>query len=644
MKMIYKLSLGMLAIALLIPLVGLWALHSSQQALERSIGQVSVDLAEEIVGVLDRHIHARIQEFQTYSKGGLLQDTLARSNQEFEALEDIQGHIGRLDEAWTSVPKEELTPAMQELLDDPLSQEFRDIIQFHERKYGYRTIGEVFLTNRYGANVAQSGKTTDYRQGDETWWQEARRDGVHVAEVEYDRSAEIYSTDIAIAIEDTYRDFAGVLKVVLNIEEAIKVIDEAQVKELFGQQEPEAFRLLTADGKVIYSTREFTLFEDASGWLPEEVLSAPGTARAGTFTTNDTVLGEVLCAYARSAGHRDFHGLGWILVLEHDKDKIHAPIAALRSRIWWASLIAALVGLGLGAVVAGSISSRIARLQKGAEIIGSGNLDYQIGSTARDEVGALSRAFDRMAANLKEITASRDEMNTEIAVRERTEETLRHSMAESERLLLNILPQAVAKRLKRSHGIIADRFDDVTILFADIVGFTRLAAHVPAIELVGLLNEIFSGFDRLTERHGVEKIKTIGDRYMAAGGLPVPREDHAEAVAAMALDMMDVIARFNEARGRAFNIQIGIHTGPVVAGIIGLKKFVYDLWGDTVITASSIETHGVPGCIQVSETTYERLRGKFLFDRREIQIKGKGDLTAYILTGVVAHETAGREE
>ena len=153
-------------------------------------------------------------------------------------------------------------------------------------------------------------------------------------------------------------------------------------------------------------------------------------------------------------------------------------------------------------------------------------------------------------------------------------------------LLLNILPEAIAARLKQEPGIIADAFDDVSVLFADIVGFTRLSAVISSVELVQMLNELFTEFDHLAARHGLEKIKTIGDAYMAVAGLPDPLEDHAGAAARMALDMLEVVGRYSERSGRQLDIRIGIHTGPAVAGVIGVNKFAYDLWGDTVNTAS----------------------------------------------------------
>lgn len=204
----------------------------------------------------------------------------------------------------------------------------------------------------------------------------------------------------------------------------------------------------------------------------------------------------------------------------------------------------------------------------------------------------------------------------------------------TDRLLLSILPMPVAEKLKQGHQIIADSFAEVTVLFADIVEFTKLSAHHTPIEIVSLLNHIFSAFDRLAQQHGVEKIKTIGDAYMAVGGLPIPRSNHAEAIAEMAIDMLDVVAQFQGDTYEPLTMRIGINTGPVVAGVIGTNKFIYDLWGDTVNIASRMESFGLAGCIQVSSTTYNILQNKYSFkERGVIPIKGKGEMTTYLLTG-----------
>jgi len=204
--------------------------------------------------------------------------------------------------------------------------------------------------------------------------------------------------------------------------------------------------------------------------------------------------------------------------------------------------------------------------------------------------------------------------------------------AKSEKLLLNILPEAVARQLKQDQRTIAENFAEVTVLFADIVGFTELSVGVPPVDMVKLLNQIFSTFDYLAEQHGLEKIKTIGDSYMVVGGLPLERADHLEAIANMALDMQKAIAQFQTPQQTPFRMRIGINIGPVIAGVIGVKKFIYDLWGDTVNTASRMESHGVPGSIQVTQVVYDRLNYRYRFlERGSIYVKGKGQMVTYFL-------------
>jgi class 3 adenylate cyclase len=204
--------------------------------------------------------------------------------------------------------------------------------------------------------------------------------------------------------------------------------------------------------------------------------------------------------------------------------------------------------------------------------------------------------------------------------------------ARAEHLLLNILPGTIAEQLKNENRPIADGFSEVTVLFADLVGFTPLAARMPPVDLVRMLDGLFSSFDEMTVRHGIEKIKTIGDAYMVAGGLPEFRSDHAEAVARMALEMRDVVAAFRTPSGDRLGIRIGINSGPVVAGVIGTRKFIYDLWGDAVNVASRMESHAQPGMIQVTESAYARLKDGFEFvPLGSVAIKGRGEMQTWSL-------------
>ncbi|MCP4131146.1 MAG: adenylate/guanylate cyclase domain-containing protein [bacterium] len=215
---------------------------------------------------------------------------------------------------------------------------------------------------------------------------------------------------------------------------------------------------------------------------------------------------------------------------------------------------------------------------------------------------------------------------------ESAEAMLHEEHKKSENLLLNILPQKIAERLKQNTGIIADRFKESSILFADLVGFTELSDKISAEELVEFLNSIFSRFDDLIDEYGLEKIKTIGDAYMIASGLPEEREDHAPPLVKFAREMLTIIDDINTQEHRDIQIRIGINSGPVVAGVIGKKKFVYDMWGDTVNIASRMESHGEPGKIHVSASTYGLVKDLFPVEPRgSITIKGKGLMDTYFI-------------
>ncbi|CAN5358653.1 hypothetical protein BH24GEM3_BH24GEM3_11650 [soil metagenome] len=217
---------------------------------------------------------------------------------------------------------------------------------------------------------------------------------------------------------------------------------------------------------------------------------------------------------------------------------------------------------------------------------------------------------------------------------EDAEDRLEREHRISEGLLLNILPAAIAQRLKTHRGRIADRIASASILFADIIDFTPLANRVPHERVVEILDTIFTEFDRISQRHGLEKIKTIGDAYMVAGGVPVPTEGHHAAIAECALEMIAYVKSDPIPEMPGLSVRIGIHTGSVVAGVICEQKFAYDLWGDSVNTASRMESHGLPNRIQVSAAFYERTRDEYVYETRGIlPFKGKGEMEAYLLEG-----------
>src|SRR6266545_1403983 len=222
---------------------------------------------------------------------------------------------------------------------------------------------------------------------------------------------------------------------------------------------------------------------------------------------------------------------------------------------------------------------------------------------------------------------------------------LRLEQAKAENLLLNILPRSIADKLKAQTQPIADQFESASILFADVVDFTPWSERLPPVEVVGYLDRLFSHFDALAERYGLEKIKTIGECYMVAAGVPTPRPDHARALALMALDMLEAMRSNDEVEHPGLELRVGMNSGPVVAGVIGRKRFLYDLWGDAVNTASRMESHGTPGRIQLTRATYELLAEEFECEPRgTISVKGKGALEAWYLIGRRGDRPSAAEE
>ena len=269
---------------------------------------------------------------------------------------------------------------------------------------------------------------------------------------------------------------------------------------------------------------------------------------------------------------------------------------------------------------------------------------YIILVTSKEEKADLIRALDAGADDyvtkpydrgelLARVRAGQRIINLEQTISRKNQE-LFFEKEKSERLLLSIFPKFIADRLKQDSSPIADSFAEASVLFAGITDFSSLVSQKTPAQVVDLLGQVFAAFDRLAEQHGLEKIKTLGDIYMAAAGVPVPRADHAEAVAELAFAMQAEIVRFDAGLKAPLQLRVGLSSGPVVAGVIGTAKLAYDLWGDTVSTAAHMEATGLAGSIQVSAETYQRLRKNFVFEERgEFYVPGKGNIRTYLLVG-----------
>jgi class 3 adenylate cyclase len=376
---------------------------------------------------------------------------------------------------------------------------------------------------------------------------------------------------------------------------------------------------LRANGMPDQKLQRIRVYETTILQIPARTPTAVAASlegREGTLIEKDPLgQGKLLVSYM-PLHVKDLH---WAIVSLMSLDEALIPIGDM-GRIfgWWGAGLLLVTAIGAW-LMTRQILHPVNALVDAAARVAAGDLTARVEWQWKDELGVLSDTFNSMTRNLREKT-----------------EVIEQKNRENEALLLNILPAEIGTRLKGGENEIADNFADVTVLFADIVGFTALSSLTSAKKIVEVLNGIFSLFDREAHELGIEKIKTIGDCYMAVCGLPHPYSDHADRMALMALRMLEVTKQYNKDKGTNLQLRIGINSGPVVAGVIGVSKFIYDLWGDTVNLASRMESTGVPGDIQVTRSVYERLKGKFeLESRGVIQVKGKGEIETWLLRSQV---------
>ena len=320
---------------------------------------------------------------------------------------------------------------------------------------------------------------------------------------------------------------------------------------------------------------------------------------------------DVLSSY----GPLDFGSDQWALIAEIDAEEAFAPVASLQRTItlWTLSIAAFVVALGLWIVR--RVTQPVIALTEAAKQVGSGGEVKPLEQRSSDEIGELTSQFNQMVHNLHE-----------------QQITIDRQTSENYQLLLNVLPEPIANRLKNGEAKIADAFPSVSVLFADIVGFTAMSRAVPPITILRMLDDLFGAFDQAALDLGVEKIKTIGDCYMAVCGLPYANPAHADQVAALSLRILKELQLFNQHNGTHLKMRVGAHSGAVVAGVIGSSKFIYDLWGDTVNMASRMESTGIPDQIQVTEAFRDQLSKPFNLDfRGELEVKGIGKVSTYFL-------------
>lgn len=308
-------------------------------------------------------------------------------------------------------------------------------------------------------------------------------------------------------------------------------------------------------------------------------------------------------------------GIKWGLVAKIDSSEAFEPVDRLQRDLLIVGAIAFLVVVVTGAWLSRSLLGPLRELTAGVRRFAAGDHDAHVTVRTRDEIGQLCLAFNGMIDDI-------NQKNVVIETKNR----------ENEELLLNVLPAPIANRLRGGEKGIADGFAEVTVAFADLVGFTALSSEMPPAEVVTLLNGLFTRFDVAAQELGIEKIKTVGDAYMAVCGLPILVPNHAERMVRMAIRMVHITREHAMEHGVSMKLRVGINSGPVVAGVIGKSKYIYDLWGDTVNLASRMESGGIPDSVQVTRPVYEKLKDQFVFEARgEIEVKGKGNVEAWVL-------------
>jgi len=411
MKILHKIIAGFAVVLALVFGIGAVAMVGIHRSLASFVGKNSAALAAQTMEMIDRNIYEQHMKCRQIAYSIRVRAAAMQSNREFEELRDPEEYVRKVDSAWIAAPRDAVTPLMKGLIENDLAEELRQNAAFYEAMSGYDVFPEIFLTNRYGANVAQTGKTTDFKQDDEAWWIGARDHGFFIGDVEYDRSSEVYSLDLSARVDDAEGEFAGVVKAVLNIEEIFRIILEAGD---YFEEEGVEFYLATHTGNLVYPEGG-----KLPACLPMKVIFG-NIGKMGPVGYFKSPMGEhdghrKFFSYAVSPGYRSYPGMGWVFIIARDEEEMFAPVQRLRNEVLAAGLVALVAALLVSFFVAKGIARPIQRLSRTASEIGKGNLDAAVKISSReDEVGQLADAFREMARNLKRSMTQLEKSNKEL--------------------------------------------------------------------------------------------------------------------------------------------------------------------------------------------------------------------------------------
>ncbi|QDV44514.1 Methyl-accepting chemotaxis protein 4 [Stieleria neptunia] len=584
MRIVHQLLIATILPTILIWLVGIYATSVSETSLRQAIETNSVNRAQEVIDEVDWIIQTRATTWQAYLQTDLVRESLRTSNEEMMEVDDPAGLVQQRDRQWRSTPADEFNPLMQQVMNNDLARDFDIWLRQLEKTAGHAVFGEVFLTNRYGANVAQTNRTSDYRQDDESWWQQAVENGLHLEDVSFDESAGIFSVDICLKAVDEDGEFLGVMKAVLNIQELIEIVD----KYKRNSQTDGYLLLFDRERNVIHEAGEHsTGLRDGSAYFRDVEFDQNRNAFVANLT--DVRDGEALLgAFAFSRGHGDFAGMGWIVLEARNTSTVFAPIKRLRNQIVLLALAATLLVVLAGWLIARSVTRPIDELLEGAYRIGQGELEIRIPVAGQNEVAKLGAGFNQMAANLQSMVddlKNKEEKLTEQNERlesqrltlasqeemlnaQRERDTLFEAIADAVRRLNSTSDDILSTTSKQARGShdqaaavsqAASTMNEISSIAHDTAGrangMVDEAKHVEATAETGreAMEKSIAALESV--RRQVEETAThvisLADRAQAIGEITATVDDIAEQTNVLALNAAVEAARTGE-HGKGF--------------------------------------------------------------------------------------------